>query len=449
LWTYTFKKIMFFSVSLAVVLITQVVLSSAGRLTSSEPKQESKHWALLVAGSYTYGNYRHQADVCHAYQILHKHGIPDEQIVVMMYDDIAYNEQNPTQGIIINKPNGSDVYHGVPKDYTKKDVTPENFLKILKGDKEGMRGIGSGKVIESGPNDYVFVNFVDHGAPGLVAFPSGELMANKLINAINYMHENKKYQQVVFYIEACESGSMFQNKLPTNTKVYGTTAANAHESSYACYWDAKREAYLGDVYSVKWMEDSDRENLNLETLLKQYKIVKKRTTTSHVMKYGDMSFDNEVLDEFQGDGPSGPVNVKPSLTEPDQPVTDAVPAPDVPLVTLERRLASASSEEKREKIRKQIEKLLEMRNKVIATAERIAKVSISDDEPGIKHVLTSKANPQDFECYEEAVRRYSEKCFNIGENEYALRHVYVLSNLCEKKIPTTKILKAIEQACQE
>lgn len=30
-----------------------------------------------------------QADTCHAYQILHKNGIPDENIVVMMYDDIA------------------------------------------------------------------------------------------------------------------------------------------------------------------------------------------------------------------------------------------------------------------------------------------------------------------------------------------------------------------------
>ena len=33
-----------------------------------------------------------QADVCHAYQILHKNGIPDENIVVMMYDDIAHNK---------------------------------------------------------------------------------------------------------------------------------------------------------------------------------------------------------------------------------------------------------------------------------------------------------------------------------------------------------------------
>ena len=37
--------------------------------------------------------YIFQADVCHAYQILHKHGIPDERIVVMMYDDIADNRE--------------------------------------------------------------------------------------------------------------------------------------------------------------------------------------------------------------------------------------------------------------------------------------------------------------------------------------------------------------------
>ena len=27
----------------------------------------------------------------------------------------------------------------------------------------------------SGPNDHVFVNFVDHGAPGIIAFPEGEV----------------------------------------------------------------------------------------------------------------------------------------------------------------------------------------------------------------------------------------------------------------------------------
>lgn len=39
--------------------------------------------------------------------------------------------------------------------------------------------------------------------------------------------------------------------------VYATTAANPTESSYACYYDEKRSTYLGDWYSVNWMEDSD------------------------------------------------------------------------------------------------------------------------------------------------------------------------------------------------
>ncbi|KAL1277368.1 hypothetical protein QQF64_024041 [Cirrhinus molitorella] len=94
-----------------------------------------KQWVMLVAGSNTWDNYRHQANVCHAYQIVHQNGIPDDQIVVMMYDDIAYNKNNPYPGNIINKPNGPNVYPGVPKDYTGEDVTPENFLAALKGDR--------------------------------------------------------------------------------------------------------------------------------------------------------------------------------------------------------------------------------------------------------------------------------------------------------------------------
>lgn len=58
-----------------------------------------------------------QADVCHAYQILKNGGLKDDNIVVFMYDDIALNQDNPRPGIIINKPNGTDVYKGVPKVY--------------------------------------------------------------------------------------------------------------------------------------------------------------------------------------------------------------------------------------------------------------------------------------------------------------------------------------------
>ena len=85
---------------------------------------------MLVAGSNGWFNYRHQADVCHAYQIVHAHGVPDDRIIVMMYDDIAYAKENPTPGKIINHPNGTDVYKGVPKDYVCSSVRPDVFLKV-------------------------------------------------------------------------------------------------------------------------------------------------------------------------------------------------------------------------------------------------------------------------------------------------------------------------------
>ena len=78
-------------------IVSFLLLLAFSTYVSCEPK----HWAVLVAGSNGYFNYRHQADICHAYQILRKNGIPDERIVVMMYDDIAHNENNPTQGMYV------------------------------------------------------------------------------------------------------------------------------------------------------------------------------------------------------------------------------------------------------------------------------------------------------------------------------------------------------------
>lgn len=118
-----------------------------------------------MAGSNTYDNYRHQADVCHAYHVLRNHGFPAERIVLMMYDDVANSRENPHPGTLINKPGGKDVYKGCVKDYTGKEVTSANFLKVLQGDKS-LKAQGK-KVIESTSEDHVFVFFDDHGSPGI------------------------------------------------------------------------------------------------------------------------------------------------------------------------------------------------------------------------------------------------------------------------------------------
>jgi len=426
--------------SLVAILCVGLVEINAG----SVPAQEGKHWALIVAGSNGYYNYRHQADACHAYQILHKHGIPDERIVVMMYDDIANNSANPVPGTIINHPDGVDVYAGVPKDYVGKDVTPDNFLNILSGNANAMQGIGSGKVIASGPNDHVFVNFVDHGAPGLIAFPSEELYADHLLTTLTSMSSNQQFKQMLIYLEACESGSMFKN-LSNNLNIYATTAANGKESSYAIYYDKLRRTYLGDVYSVKWMEDSDIENLNKESIRDQFKIVKQETNTSHVEEFGDLRISLETVGLFQG------------LNDHVEPVahrkmpsfgvqSDAVPSEDVPLAILKHRLADASSRQEALRLRREIN-LLNQRNNAIRKSMANIVSSAADSNSDVGSLMTSRHDITDYECYRTAVKAYNTHCWDIHTHDAALRELHKLVNLCENGLPISTIVRSIEDVC--
>uniref|UniRef100_K7FJF9 Legumain n=1 Tax=Pelodiscus sinensis TaxID=13735 RepID=K7FJF9_PELSI len=404
----------------AVVLLGYILGISTFPL--EDPEDGGKHWVVIVAGSNGWYNYRHQADVCHAYQIVHRNGIPDEQIIIMMYDDIAENEENPTKGIIINRPNGTDVYKGVPKDYVQEDVTPKNFLAVLRGDAEAMKGIGSGKVLKSGPKDHVFVYFTDHGAPGLLAFPNDDLHVKDLNKTIYYMYHNKKYQKLVFYIEACESGSMM-NHLAENINVYATTAANPKESSYACYYDDKRQTYLGDWYSVNWMEDSDVEDLGKETLHKQFLIVKKHTNTSHVMQYGNKSISSMKVSQFQSMGKkSSPIPLPPVARY------DLTPSP--------------------KKIAGEMKTHLEAK-RIIQESMRKIILFVTASEERTEQILSDRLTISDYDCYQSAVNHFKAHCFNWHSPlyEYALRQLYALVNVCEGGYPIDRIQLAMYHVC--
>nr|AVA09645.1 putative effector protein [Heterodera avenae] len=256
-------------------------------------------WAVLVAGSNGWINYRHQADICHAYHTLTNHGVAKERIITMMFDDIANNKHNPYPGKIFNEPDGKDVYAGVKIDYSGPDVNPENFEAVLLGDEQRSEGK---PVLKSTEKDKVFVYFSDHGAVGLIGFPSADLTVKELTQTLKAMHKKKMYSELTFYLEACESGSMFDHTLAQSLKIYAVTAANGDESSWGCFCDSTflPGNCLGDLFSVNWMQDSDQENLHTETLQTQFGIVRKETNRSHVMHYGDMQIQEEHVSEFMG-----------------------------------------------------------------------------------------------------------------------------------------------------
>ncbi|CAE7765034.1 Lgmn, partial [Symbiodinium microadriaticum] len=198
-------------------------------------------------------NYRHQADACHAYQLMLQSGVPADNIILMMQDDVANSSENPFPGQLFNKPgeNPPDVYKGCKVDYSGDIVTGKLFMDVLTGNTEGAKG----KVLKSGASDTVFVNFVDHGGPGIVAFPNGPVLTVKeLSQTLKTMQSKQMFKQMVFYMEACESGSMFPD-----------------------------------------LKDDDLGKFKSESFRSQISKVTKLTDKSHVCSFGDKSFEDEKI----------------------------------------------------------------------------------------------------------------------------------------------------------
>jgi legumain len=101
---------------------------------------------------------------------MRKNGIPEEQIILLSYNDVVNAKENPFPGQLFNKPDGEDVYAGCKIDYEGESCNSHNFVNVLKGNSSGVVG-GNGKVLKSNENSKVFVYFVDHGAPGFIYFP--------------------------------------------------------------------------------------------------------------------------------------------------------------------------------------------------------------------------------------------------------------------------------------
>ncbi|KAL5213920.1 hypothetical protein ABZP36_003072 [Zizania latifolia] len=424
------------------------------------PEDVGTRWALLVAGSSGYGNYRHQADVCHAYQILRKGGVKEENIVVFMSDDIAKNILNPRPGIIINHPKGEDVYAGVPKDYTGPHVTTENFYAVLLGNKTAVTG-GSRKVIDSKPEDHIFIYYSDHGGPGVLGMPNlPYLYAGDFIMVLQKKHASNSYSKMVIYVEACESGSIFEGLMPDDLNIYVTTASNPVENSWGTYCPGEEPSpppeyitCLGDMYSVSWMEDSEAHNLKKETIEDQYEVVKKRTSNSnkfnvgsHVTEYGDKTFKDEKLFLYQGFNPTNG-NITNELIWPG--LKAAVNQRDADLLFMWKRYEQLNGEsEDKLKVLTEIKETMVHRKHLDSSIDFIGKL-IFGFEDGLLILDAARGSGQplveDWDCLKRMVRIFESQCGSL--TQYGMKHMRAFANICNNGVSETKMMEASINAC--
>ncbi|TKY55414.1 Vacuolar-processing enzyme [Spatholobus suberectus] len=418
-------------------------------------------WAVLVAGSSGYGNYRHQADVCHAYQLLIKGGLKEENIVVFMYDDIATNDLNPRPGVIINHPQGQDVYAGVPKDYTGESVTSENLFAVILGDKSKVKG-GSGKVINSKPEDRIFMYYSDHGGPGVLGMPNMPyLYAMDFIDVLKKKHASGGYKEMVIYVEACESGSMFEGIMPKDLNIYVTTASNAQENSWGTYCPGMNPSpppeyitCLGDLYSVAWMEDSETHNLKRESVKQQYQSVKKRTSNfnnyamgSHVMQYGDTNITTEKLYLYQGFDPAT-VNFPPHNGRL-RAKMEVVNQRDAELFFMWQMYQRSNHHpEKKTDILKQIGETVKHRKHLDGSVELLGVLLYGPGKGS--SVLQSVRAPglplvDDWACLKSMVRVFETHCGSL--TQYGMKHMRAFANICNSGISEASMEEACVATC--
>uniref|UniRef100_A0A2N9H3Q5 Legumain prodomain domain-containing protein n=1 Tax=Fagus sylvatica TaxID=28930 RepID=A0A2N9H3Q5_FAGSY len=428
---------------------------------SDKTSRPGKRWAVLVAGSRGFGNYRHQADVCHAYQILKKGGLKDENIIVFMYDDIAFDKSNPRPGVIINKPDGDDVYEGVPKDYTGDRVNAKNFYAVLLGNKSALTG-GSGKVVNSGPNDYIFIYYADHGGVGVIAMASGGYVyAKDLIDVLKKKHAAKAYKSMVFYLEACEAGSIFEGLLPSNLNIYATTASNADESSWAAYCPEDSpgapqgyDTCLGDIYSISWMEDSDKHDLRKESLKKQYEVVRRRTAvgmsdhSSHVMEYGNQQLSNDSLFTYIGTNPANDNYAFVEYTSSTSTVR-AVSQRDASLLYFWHKYHKAPvGSHKKLEAQKQLHDEISYRKHVDYSINHIGKLLFGNGNSSkVLETVRPTGQPvvDDWNCFKMLVRTYEKYCGSLSK--YGMKYMRAIANMCNVGVTMEQMVAASNQTC--
>ncbi|RDX76791.1 hypothetical protein CR513_43174, partial [Mucuna pruriens] len=356
-------------------------------------------------------------------------------------------------------------------DYTGNDVTGENFYAVLSGNRSALSG-GSGKVVDSGPNDTIFIYYSDHGTTGLLGMPAGEsVWYFTFADVLKKKYAAKSYNKMVIYLEACESGSMFDGILPENISIYATTASNVTEKSYAFYCPyldppppPEYTTCLGDTFSISWLEDSDRNDMTKETLQQQYEIVRQRTltgnidTASHVMQYGDRKFNNDFLATFIGAKPTS-VNDKYNPTssanaysfEPSTPQTRLISQRDAHLLHLRLELQKAPDGSKEKlKAQKKLDDEIAHREHVDNVVHLVGDILFGEEKSSTMMLHVRPAGQplvDDWNCFKTLIKTYESHCGTLSS--YGRKYTRAFANMCNAGISKERMVVASSQACSK
>jgi len=243
---------------------------------------QTDSYALIIAGSSGWSNYRHQADALEMYQLLKNNGMDDEHILLIAEDDIAWNEMNPFPGNIYTSPGGANVYEAVKVDYRLSGLEFADLYDLLTGG-EGEKGLS----LES--TDNLFIYWCGHGSPTGPLWFESIIPAKEIAAMFNRLSEEKRFRKVFFAIETCFSGQIGL-QCQDIPGLLCLTAANELETSKVSRFSTEMNIWMSNSFSDALISQlSAGQEMNVYKL---YNTIYNRTMGSHVSVYNASSFDN-------------------------------------------------------------------------------------------------------------------------------------------------------------
>lgn len=247
------------------------------------------HYAVIVAASTGWANYRHQSDALDVYQMLRHYGYDDDHIILIMEDDIAADYRNITSGEMRVEPNGPNLYENVTVDYKPSALTEQDIYNIM----NGQRSQRTPAVLGSGAEDNVFWFWSGHGNDGILYFDRKTIYDTQIKDILSEMNRQNKFRKLFFVIETCRAGSIAKPSVGIPGVLF-LTAANDRESSLADIMHPQMGVWMSNAFTRAFRTAIDNNpSISMRDL---YYEVARQTVGSHAtmynMEYYGNMFDN-------------------------------------------------------------------------------------------------------------------------------------------------------------
>ncbi|KAG8345344.1 putative Peptidase C13 family [Trypanosoma vivax] len=232
-----------------------IVLLSVANVECSQSANSSRinTWAVVLSSSRYFFNMRHSANALTLYHLLRRHGMDDDQIIILLSDSYACDPRKPNPATMYSAHSVSERINlyscNVQVDYAGYDVSVRRFLSVLQGRYD--ENTPPSRRLKTDENSNIIIYAAGHSAEGFFKFQDSEFISSTdIAETLTMMWEQRRYRKVVFLIDTCRALSLCREITAPN--VICLASSTADKDSYSHHLDPS--SGLTDI--TRWTYES-------------------------------------------------------------------------------------------------------------------------------------------------------------------------------------------------